>query len=344
QCRGVKTLILDEADQLLDMGFREDIQNIVEFFPKERQTFLFSATVSSQIRQIAKMSLKPDYTFIDTVDPNDVNTNLQVKQSYIITPYDSHLNVIRNVMKEHKKSHKNGKIIMFLSTRMGTMLYAEFLRNLGDIEVYELHSGLSQNQRSRVSERFRKSRNSAVLVTSDVSARGVDYPGVTMVLQVGAPSSREQYIHRLGRTGRAGREGEGVLVLAPFEKGFTKLIHNLPVKEVDGRSYILKDDGMIERALEELDYDQIRSASAAFLGYYSGKTSTYLRKDNLLPAVNEFSKSFGQDVQLSSSFLDKFGIGQPRGKSLLLNRISSRNQSLSYGKPQHKRGSIRNRW
>ncbi|CAI2165251.1 10030_t:CDS:2 [Funneliformis geosporum] len=326
QCRGVKTLILDEADQLLDMGFREDIQDIVEYIPKERQTFLFSATVSPQIRQIAKMSLKPDYSFIDTVDANDVNTNLQVKQSYIITPYDSHLNAIRNVMKEHKTSHKNGKIIIFLSTRMGTMLYAEFLRNLGDLEVFELHSGLSQAQRSRVSERFRKSKNSTVLVTSDVSARGVDYPGVTMVLQVGAPSSREQYIHRLGRTGRAGREGEGVLILAPFEKGFIKLINNLPVKEVDGRSYIVKDDGMIERALEELDYDQIRSACAAFLGYYSGKTNTYLRKDNLLPAVNEFSQSFGQDIQLSPSFLDKFGIGQSRGG----NR-SGRNRADSFG-------------
>lgn len=249
------------------MGFREDIEEIVQFFPKERQTFLFSATVSDQIRQIANLSLKPDYKFIDTVDPNDVNTNTQVKQSYVISPYESHLTTIRNIMKEHKKSHKKGKIMMFLPTRMGTMLYADFLRNLGDMEIFELHSGLSQQQRSRVSERFRKSRQSAVLVTSDVSARGVDYPGVTMVLQIGAPSSREQYIHRLGRTGRAGKEGEGMLVLAPFEKGFTKFINDLPIKEVDGQSYNVKDDGMIERATEELDIEQIRSACMAFLGY-----------------------------------------------------------------------------
>ncbi|RIA95770.1 P-loop containing nucleoside triphosphate hydrolase protein [Glomus cerebriforme] len=267
QCNGIKTLILDEADQLLDMGFREDIEDIVKFFPKERQTFLFSATVSKQIRQIANLSLKPDYKFIDTVDPNDVNTNLQVKQSYIITPYESHLTTIRNIMKEHKKSHKKGKIIVFLPTRNGTVLYAEFLRNLGDMEVFELHSGLSQAQRTRVSNRFRKSKHDAILVTSDVSARGVDYPGVTMVLQIGAPSSREQYIHRLGRTGRAGKEGEGMLVLAPFEKEFAKIISDLPIKEVDGQSYNVKDDGMIERAIEELDIDQIRDACSSFLGY-----------------------------------------------------------------------------
>ncbi len=249
------------------MGFREDIEEIVRFFPKERQTFLFSATVSKQIRQIANLSLKPDYKFIDTVDPNDVNTNIQVKQSYVISPYESHLTTIRNILKEHKKSHKKGKIMMFLPTKLGTMLYADFLRNLGDMEVFELHSGLSQVQRSRVSTRFRGSKRDAILVTSDVSARGVDYPGVTMVLQIGVPSSREQYIHRLGRTGRAGKEGEGMLILAPFEKGFTKFVEDLPIKEVDSQSYNVKDDGMIERAIEELDTEQIKSACMAFLGY-----------------------------------------------------------------------------
>ncbi|CAB4385056.1 uncharacterized protein OCT59_005414 [Rhizophagus irregularis] len=310
QCNGIKTLILDEADQLLDMGFRDDIEEIVHFFPKERQTFLFSATVSNQIRQIANLSLKPDYKFIDTVDPNDVNTNTQVKQSYVITPYEAHLTTIRNIMKEHKKSHKKGKIIMFLPTRLGTMLYADFLKNLGDMEIFELHSGLSQMQRSRVSDRFRRSRQNAVLVTSDVSARGVDYPGVTMVLQIGAPSTREQYIHRLGRTGRAGKEGEGMLVLAPFEKGFTKLINDLPIKEVDGQSYNVKeDDNMIERALEELDIDQIKEASMAFLGYYAGKSSAnYFKKIDLVSAVSEFSKAFGSEMPVSPYVLDRFGL------------------------------------
>ncbi|GBB86348.1 hypothetical protein RclHR1_12780002 [Rhizophagus clarus] len=311
QCKGIKTLILDEADQLLDMGFREDIEEIVRFFPKERQTFLFSATVSDQIRHIANLSLKPDHKFIDTVDPNDVNTNSQVKQSYVISPYKSHLTTIRNIMKEHEKLHKKGKIITFLPTRMGTMLYADFLRNLGDMEIFELHSGLSQSQRSRVSDKFRRSKKSAVLVTSDVSARGVDYPGVTMVLQIGAPSSREQYIHRLGRTGRAGKEGEGMLILAPFEKGFTEFINDLPIKEVDVQSYNVKDDDMVERAIEELDIEKISSACTAFLGYYAGKTSSnYFKKHDLLPAVNELSKAFGTDTPINQSFLDKIGLGK----------------------------------
>ena len=250
------------------MGFRDDIEEIVDFFPRDRQTFLFSATVSKQIRDIARRSLKPDHTFIDTVDPNDVNTNLQVKQSYVISPYKSHLATVRNVLREHKKLNRKGKVIMFLPTRMGTMLYADFLRNLGDMETFELHSGLSQSQRTRVSNRFRRSKQNAVLVTSDVSARGVDYPGVTMVLQIGVPSTREQYIHRLGRTGRAGKEGEGMIILAPFEKSFTKHVNDLPINEVDVETYTdMEDDGRIRRAIEGLDIDQIENSCTAFLGY-----------------------------------------------------------------------------
>ncbi|CAJ0765984.1 24419_t:CDS:2, partial [Entrophospora sp. SA101] len=183
-------------DQLLDMGFRDAIEDIISCFPKERQTFFFSATVSKEIRQVARFALNPDHMFIDTVDPNDVNTNLQVKQSYLVSPYTSQLHIIRKIIADHKLLHQNTKIIMFLPTKSQTILYASFIRSLRDLEVFELHSGKTQDYRTRISERCH------------VSARGVDYPGVTLVLQIGAPSSREQYIHRLGRTGRAGKEGE----------------------------------------------------------------------------------------------------------------------------------------
>ncbi|CAG8569137.1 17757_t:CDS:2, partial [Racocetra fulgida] len=279
-------LILDEADQLLDLGFREDIERIIQYYPKDRQTFLFSATVSPQIRQIAKFALKSDYTFIDTVDPNDVNTNVQVKQTYAIIPYHFHLVAIRKIINDHMKQHKNGKIIMFLPTRMSTILYADFLRNVGDVEVFELHSGKSQEQRTRVSNRFRQSRRDAVLVTSDVSARGVDYPGVTLVVQVGAPSSRDQYIHRLGRTGRAGKEGEGILLLAPFEKGFINCIDNLPVKRIEGIDSDLEKstDSVVVKSIEMLDND-------------------------LLDSVYELGKAFGTEPNISPGLLSRIGFG-----------------------------------
>ncbi|CAG8797126.1 20867_t:CDS:2, partial [Cetraspora pellucida] len=307
QCMEIKTLILDEADQLLDMGFREDIERIIQYYPKDRQTFLFSATVSPQIRQIAKFALKSDYTFIDTVDPNDVNTNIQVKQTYAIIPYHIHLVAIRKIINDHMKQHKNGKIMMFLPTKMSTILYADFLRCIGDVEVFELHSGKSQEQRTKVSNRFRQSRHDAILVTSDVSARGVDYPGVTLVVQVGAPSSRDQYIHRLGRTGRAGKEGEGILLLAPFEKGFINCIDNLPIKRIEGIDSDLEKstDSVVVKAIEMLDSSVVKN---------SGKlTSYFIRKDDLLDSVYELGKAFGTEPNISPGLLSRIGFGNNNG-------------------------------
>ncbi|KAG9301260.1 hypothetical protein G9A89_012643 [Geosiphon pyriformis] len=297
QCSKMKTLILDEADQLLEMGFRQDIERLLKFFPKQRQTFLFSATISPDIRKVAGFALRNDHTFIDTVDPNEANTNTQVKQSFMIAPWKNHLQTLRNVIVDHQALNPMGKIMMFLPTRKATELYAEIFRIFGGIQVFEIQSGLNQSQRTRVSERFRSTKSGAMLVTSDVSARGIDYPGVTLVLQVGAPSSRDQYIHRLGRTGRAGREGQGVLVLAPFEQKFTKRIHDLPVKPMEVP--MNNEDDTVNDALNRLDTGMVTDAYRAFLGYYMACC------DNLGIDRNSL-KEYGL------GFCQAFGVNQPR--------------------------------
>jgi ATP-dependent RNA helicase MSS116 len=126
-------------------------------------------------------------------------------------------------------------------------------------------------QRSKISDRFRSARPGSVLFTSDVSARGVDYPGVTLVLQVGVPSSREQYIHRLGRTGRAGKDGEGVIILAPFEEPFVqKDISDLPVIKQDAKAILANADDareVIHEAAAKLPRNFVEDAYMSFLGY-----------------------------------------------------------------------------
>nr|CAG8488578.1 12758_t:CDS:2 [Entrophospora candida] len=302
------------ADQLLDMGFRDAIEDIISCFPKERQTFFFSATVSKEIRQVARFALNPDHMFIDTVDPNDVNTNLQVKQSYLVSPYTSQLHIIRKIITDHKLLHQNTKIIMFLPTKSQTILYASFIRSLRDLEVFELHSGKTQDYRTRISERFRRCSRDAILVTSDVSARGVDYPGVTLVLQIGAPSSREQYIHRLGRTGRAGKEGEGIILLAPFEDKFISQIKDLPIEKLNMSG--IEPDAAVEKTINMIDPDDVHSACGSFLGYYAGKSSTHLfGKNSLLPAVEELARSFGTESRISDSLLEKIGLGSSNRQS-----------------------------
>lgn len=265
-------MILDEADQLLDMGFKDSIESIVDALPKERQTLFFSATVSKQIKAIARTSLKPDFTFIDTVDPNEANTNLQVNQSFSVTPYEQQLPLLARIIEDHKKQNPNGKVMVFLPTTRGTQLYASLFEELTSYRLFSLHSKKSQEQRTRTSDRFRKSKGS-IMFTSDVSARGVDYPDVSLVIQVGIPSSKEQYIHRIGRTGRAGKTGEGVLMITPMEKSFLDTMSDLPLtinetsKQIDE---IMEDAQLMDKlavAKQAQDPEMIHDAFTAYLGY-----------------------------------------------------------------------------
>ena len=121
------------------------------------------------------------------------------------------------------------QVCIFLTTARLTQLYAELFNGLGVSGVLEIHSRKSQPQRTRVAERFRAASR-MLLFTSDVSARGMDYPDVTAVVQVGLPSDKAQYVHRLGRTARAGKAGGGHLLLADFERFFLNSLRDLPVQ------------------------------------------------------------------------------------------------------------------
>ncbi|KAF9577536.1 hypothetical protein BGW38_007181, partial [Lunasporangiospora selenospora] len=272
QLTGVKTLILDECDQLLDMGFKDSVESIVEALPADRQTLFFSATVSREIKSIARTSLRPDFTFIDTVDPNEANTNLQVDQSYCVVPYDQQVAALSHIIDEHKAKNPDGKIMVFLPTTRGTQLYASLFEELTRYKLFSLHSKKSQEQRTKTSDRFRKSRGT-IMFTSDVSARGVDYPDVSLVIQVGIPSSKEQYIHRVGRTGRAGKTGEGMLILSPLEKAFVGELSDLPMIHSDIKEKLAtasEDESFQKRliaAKEALDLDMVHDAFTAYLGY-----------------------------------------------------------------------------
>jgi len=135
----------------------------------------------------------------------------------------------------HHAKEPDHKVIVFLPTARQTQLFAEVFNAMVDLRVfkakcYEIHSRKSQPQRTRASAEFRDA-SKAILFSSDVSARGMDYPDVTFVLQCGAPSDKAQYVHRLGRTARAGKSGCGLLVLADFEKFFIQQVKDLPIKQ-----------------------------------------------------------------------------------------------------------------
>lgn len=227
------------------MGFRNDIENIIRTLPPPpvRQTFLFSATVSNAIRQIAKESLDKDFHYINCVGEEDSPVHAHIPQYVTALPNagDQIAHLVRLIAQDQLLHPVSSKIILFSNTTKSTQLLSEALRAcraaLPDsrTNILEIHSKKTQQQRNQVSDSFRRSNVGAtVLVTSDVSARGVDYPDVTRVIQVGAPASSTQYIHRVGRTGRGrNTEGRGDLVLLPFENGFSKYcLAEVPIKPV----------------------------------------------------------------------------------------------------------------
>ncbi|CAN6444388.1 unnamed protein product [Victoria cruziana] len=290
---GVKMLVLDEADHLLDMGFRRDIERIIDAVPKQRQTLLFSATVPDEVRQICHVALRRDHEFINTVKEGSEETHSQVKQLHLIAPLDRHFTVLYSVLNEHVADDPDYKVLVFCTTAMVTKLVAELLSEL-HLNIREIHSRKPQSYRTRVSDEFRKSKG-LILVTSDVSARGVDYPDVTLVVQMGLPSDREQYIHRLGRTGRKGKEGKGILLLAPWEDFFLSSIKDLPISKAELPPIDPDMRKKVERALAHVEMKNREAAYQAWLGYYNSQKTIGRDKVRLVELANEFSSSMGLD-------------------------------------------------
>ncbi|KAI0252935.1 P-loop containing nucleoside triphosphate hydrolase protein [Lactifluus subvellereus] len=253
-------LVLDEADTLLDMGFRPDIDAIVDFFPRTpiRQTFLFSATVSPAIRQVAREVLHRDHTFIDVVPKDESPVHAHIPQHFTILPDASEQlpHLFRLIAHDQLVNPGSSKIMVFLNTTKQTQLFTTLFRELSKTtlpvqsQIYEIHSKRTQKSRTAASDAFRRDRSgAAILVTSDVSARGIDYPGVTRVIQVGSPASTEQYVHRVGRTGRAGKGGRADLLVLPFEQNFVRYqLSDVPIRELPHNKLLEETTALAEKS------------------------------------------------------------------------------------------------
>lgn len=310
---GVKILILDEADRLLDMGFRTDIERIVAALPKQRQTLLFSATVPDEVRQVCHVAMKRDLEFVNTVQEGSEETHSQVKQMHLVAPLDKQFSILYGLLTDHISENVDYKVIVFCTTAKVTSLIAELLSEL-KLNVREIHSRKPQSYRTRISKEFKESKG-LILVSSDVSARGVDYPNVTLVVQLGVPSDREQYIHRLGRTGRKGNEGSGVLLLAPWEEYFLRSIKDLPITEATLPLIDLDTKRKVEKALAHVEVKDKESAYQAWLGYYNSNKQIGREKYQLVSLANEFSRSLGLNnpPALTKLILKKMGLSNIPG-------------------------------
>ncbi|KAJ0913842.1 putative RNA helicase [Helianthus annuus] len=287
---GLQMLILDEADHLLDLGFRKDIEKIVDCLPRKRQTLLFSATLPKEVRRVSQLVLQREHAYINTVGLGP-ETHDKVNQSYVIAPHEQHFQIVHHLLKDHIFQVPNYKVIVFCTTAMMTSLMFSLLREM-KMNVREIHSRKPQLYRTRVSEEF-KQENQLILITSDVSSRGMNYPDVSLVIQVGVPVDREQYINRLGRTGREGKGGEGILLLAPWEEYFLQDINDLPLHK--SLSPHLDPDMKlkIEKSMAKVDPSVKEAAYHAWLGYYNSIREIGRDKTTLVELAKVFCDTIG---------------------------------------------------
>lgn len=204
----VHTVVLDEADEMLNMGFREDIETILKEVPKERQTGLFSATMPKPILDITKEYQK-DAAFLK-VTPKEV-TMSSIKQAYYHVQRKDKEEVLCRLLDYYNP----GRALIFCNTKRMVDELTEHLKKRG-YAVEGLHGDLSQNQRDTVMNLF-KSGHVAVLIATDVAARGIDVDNVEAVFNFDIPEDIEYYVHRIGRTGRAGKKGRAFTLVVGRE-------------------------------------------------------------------------------------------------------------------------------
>ena len=260
-------VVLDEADEMLDMGFAEDIELILDAAPAQRQTALFSATLPPRIAAIADKHLRDPVRVLIAREKTEKGALPRVRQTAYIVQRAHKVAALGRVLDLESPA----LALVFARTRTEVDELAEKLRGRG-YQVEALHGGLSQDQRDRVMKRVR-SGNIDLLVATDVAARGLDVEQLSHVVNFNVPASPESYVHRIGRTGRAGREGVAITLAEPREHRLLRNIEQLTKQKIDVATVPTPMDvrarrldmtrGALRAALEEGELDSYRVVTDA---------------------------------------------------------------------------------
>lgn len=320
----IRTLILDEADTMLEAGFLVAINDILKRLPPKArgwQGMCFSATMPEKIKTVLSRVLKSDYTHITTVDPNEIPTIEMVTQFSVTVPTvsDTYASLYALIQTEWQASPHDFKAIIFGTTANGVALMAKLFENLMGhrLRVYQLQSRLSQPVRTRTTNEF-KEASSGLMFASDVIGRGMDFPNTNLVIQVGLPSNGEQYVHRVGRTARAGNEGRAVVILNEREAYFLRVNKHLPINPYPntiGQSAAALAP-VVQQAFTKVDESSKAKAYQAWLGFHKTFTKQ-LRVDNegLVQLANDYAATMGcpEPPMMDKKVVGKMGLKGMRG-------------------------------
>ncbi|NXA10518.1 DDX10 helicase, partial [Sapayoa aenigma] len=270
----LQMLILDEADRILDMGFADTMNAIIENLPKKRQTLLFSATQTKSVKDLARLSLKdPEYVWVH--EKAKFSTPATLDQNYVVCELQQKVNMLYSFLRTHLKKKS---IVFFASCKEVQYLFRVFCKLQPGLPVLALHGKQQQMKRMEVYTCFVR-KKAAVLFATDIAARGLDFPAVNWVIQFDCPEDANTYIHRVGRTARYKEGGEALLVLLPSEeKGMVEQLaqRKVPISEIKINPEKLTDIQKRMQAFLAQDQELKDKAQRCFVSYLR---SVYLMKN-----------------------------------------------------------------
>lgn len=300
--KNLKALVIDEADRILEIGFEEEMKQIVALLPAEnRQSMLFSATQTTKVQDLARMSLRQGPLYINVDEDKETSTAAMLEQGYLVCESDRRFLLLFTFLRRNLKK----KVIVFFSSCNSVKYYAELL-NYIDVPVLDLHGKQKQQKRTNTFFEFCNAPQGHLLCT-DVAARGLDIPKVDWIVQFDPPDDPRDYIHRVGRTARAGKSGRSLLFLLPSEQGFLQFLAaaKVPLNKYEIKSEMVAN---VQDQLEKLiskNYYLHQSARDGYRSYlqayasYSLKTIFDINKLDLRKVGKAFGFAVPPKVNIS---------------------------------------------
>ncbi|XP_029461206.1 ATP-dependent RNA helicase DDX18 isoform X2 [Rhinatrema bivittatum] len=273
--KNLQCLVIDEADRILEVGFEEEMKQIIKLLPKRRQTMLFSATQTRKVEDLAKISLKKEPLYVGVDDDKDTATVEGLEQGYVVCPSEKRFLLLFTFLKKNRKK----KLMVFFSSCMSVKFHYELL-NYIDLPVMAIHGKQKQTKRTTTFFQFCNA-DSGILLCTDVAARGLDIPEIDWIVQYDPPDDPKEYIHRVGRTARGinGR-GHALLILRPEELGFLRFLKQarVPLSEFEfSWSKISDIQSQLEKLIEK-NYYLHKSAQEAYKAYIRAYDSHSLKQ------------------------------------------------------------------